>query len=487
MNFDAERIVVIGSGPCGAMAALTLVQQGVPVTLLESGTHVPDGLLVRAMGRNVLRRRPHAAAETRDGAWVQSLVPGGLSNYWVGAAPRFSADDFVEGERLHERYRWPVQYEDLAGYYARAERLLRIVGDPTDVLNLPAPVVLRSRKLPGGWRDVAKSAAAAGHGLAPMPLADGPDWLVTRTGVGFNSFTHIVRPLLRSPNFELRLGAHALGLEWCGTSRRVRAVIYRDRQTGCDQRIPAAGVVVAAGPLASTRLLLDSRCSDFPEGLGNTDGLLGHYLHEHPSQWFPIELKSGALPRLSQAAYLTRGPVRDAAPLLAGGSTIGFVSTRDKLRSVVSSQAHQFGVVVFGTMVPLAANSLELDPEHTDEFGLPSTRPRLQYAADELRNMANVREALGDILDAAGYPCAVPRCVPDPIPGKSVHYGGTVRMHASPRYGVLNGWNRMHAVHNVVVADASAFTTGVEKNPTLTAMALAARASERLADDLKAA
>src|SRR5215470_88066 len=149
MSFDAERIVVIGSGPCGAMAALTLVQQGVPVTLLESGTHVPDGLLVRALGRNLLRRRPHAAAGARDGAWVQSLVPGGLSNYWVGAAPRFSADDFVEGERLHERYRWPLQYEDLAAYYARAERLLRIVGDPTDVLNLPAPVVLRSRKLPG--------------------------------------------------------------------------------------------------------------------------------------------------------------------------------------------------------------------------------------------------------------------------------------------------------------------------------------------------
>jgi choline dehydrogenase-like flavoprotein len=487
MNFEGERIVVIGSGPSGAMAARTLVEHGAPVTMLESGTHVPEGALVRVMGRNVFRKRPSTAPARHDTPWLQSLVPGGLSNYWVGASPRFSPDDFVEGQRLHERYRWPVEYGDLVGYYECAERVLRIVGDPTGVPNLPAPIVLRQRKLPGDWRDVARVAAAAGHGLAPMPLADGPDWLVSRTGVGFNSFTRVVRPLLQRPDFELRLGAHALKLEWCGTSRRVTSVIYRNRLTGEDERISAAGVVVAAGPLASTGLLLNSSCSDFPEGLGNTDGLLGHYLHEHPSQWFPIELKDGGLPRLSQAAYLTRGPVASSDPLLAGGSTIGFASTRDKIRSALPGLTHEFGVVVFGTMVPLESNTLDLDPQQPDEFGQPGVRPNIGYAADELRNLANVRQRLGEILDTAGYPCAVPRCVPDPVPGTSVHYGGTVRMHASPRYGVLNGWSRMHAVDNVVVADASAFTTGVEKNPTLTAMALAARGAERLAYDLRAA
>ncbi|MBO0884651.1 MAG: GMC family oxidoreductase [Mycobacterium sp.] len=487
MNFEGERIIVIGSGPSGAMAAQTLVQDGAPVTMLESGTHLPDGALVRVMGRNVFRRRANATTASRDSRWLQSLVPGGLSNYWAGASPRFSPEDFVEGERLHERYHWPVEYSDLVGYYERAERVLRLVGDPTDVPHLPAPVVLRRRTLPCGWQYVARVAAAAGRGLAPMPLADGPDWLISRTGVGFNSFMHVVRPLLHRPNFDLRLGAHAIKLEWCGTSRRVTSVVYRNRLTGEDERIAAAGVVVAAGPHASTGLLLNSSCSDFPEGLGNTDGLLGHFLHEHPSQWFPIELKQGGLPRLAQAAYLTRGPVVSSDPLLAGGSTIGFASTRDKLRSALPGLTNAFGVIVFGTMVPLASNTLDLDPRETDEFGLPTVRPNIRYAADELRNLEHVRRALGDILDAAGYPCSVPRCVADPIPGTSVHYGGTVRMHASPRYGVLNGWSRMHAVDNVVVADASAFTTGVEKNPTLTAMALAARGAERLAHDLKAA
>jgi choline dehydrogenase-like flavoprotein len=493
MKVHGERIVVIGSGPAGATAARTLVERGLPVTLLESGTDLPDGLLIRALGRNVFRKRPNVDAHvavtgsSQGGAWYQSLVPGGLSNYWVGASPRFAPDDFWEGERLHERYRWPLTYADVVPYYERAERMLRIVADRQSVPNLPAPVVLQEHKLPGAWQKVATCAATMGYGLAPMPLADGPNWLVSRTGVGFNSFTHVVRPLMRHSNFELRLGAHALQLEWQGDTREVQSVVYRDRTTGCEERISTAAVVVAAGSLGSTRLLLNSTSNDFPNGLGDTDGVLGSYLHEHPSQWFPLELHGGALPRLAQAAYLTRGPVADAAPLLAAGCTIGFVSNTDKLWSALPIAANKFGVLVFGTMVPVATNAMRLHPVEKDEFGMPKLIAHIEYSADELDNLSAARMKLASILEAAGYPCSVPRFVPAPRPGDSVHYGGTVRMHASPRYGMLNGWNRLHAVDNVVVADASAFTTGVEKNPTLTAMALAARACERLADDLQAA
>ena len=74
--------------------------------------------------------------------------------------------------------------------------------------------------------------------------------------------------------------------------------------------------------------------------------------------------------------------------------------------------------------------------------------------------------------------------VVDPV-GTAIHYAGSCRMHASPRYGMLDGWNRLHAVRNVMVADSGAFTTGSEKNPVLTAMALAARGTQRLLDDLR--
>src|SRR5437762_3387725 len=107
------RAVVIGSGPSGATAALTLLENGVPVTLLESGTAFPSGLIVRAFGRNLYRKwadEPQCYSYVASGdpmtEWYSALAPGGLSNLWTGAVPRFAPDDFFEGERLHERYRW---------------------------------------------------------------------------------------------------------------------------------------------------------------------------------------------------------------------------------------------------------------------------------------------------------------------------------------------------------------------------------------------
>jgi hypothetical protein len=120
-------------------------------------------------------------------------------------------------------------------------------------------------------------------------LAHGPRWTVRRTGVGFNSFTDIVRPLQRSPHFRL-LGAHALRLEWSGDQRRVTSVFYFDRVTRSQRRVSGAAVGVAARPLASTKLLLDSACADFPDGLGETDGLLGRFLHDHPYDVGTLEL-----------------------------------------------------------------------------------------------------------------------------------------------------------------------------------------------------
>ena len=99
--------------------------------------------------------------------------------------------------------------------------------------------------------------------------------------------------------------------------------------------------------------------------------------------------------------------------------------------------------------------------------------------------MSAAREHFLNLFERAGYRGSIRAVEPQLEPGASVHYGGTVRMHTSPEHGMLDAWNRLHAVPNVSVADASCFTTAVEKNPTLTSMAIAARAADRLADDLQ--
>lgn len=490
---DDQRVIVIGSGPSGAMAALTLLQRGIPVTMLESGLHMPRGLLLRARGHTLYRTWPtlpnhgsYVASENRQTMWFHDFVPGGLSNYWTGAVPRFAPEDFTEGERLHERYRWPIEYEDLRPYYERVERLLLVSGGTEDVPNLPAGWVAYPRALPRDWHSIAARAQNFGQGLVPMPLATGTPWMLSRSAAPFNSYTVIVQKLKRFPYFQLLLGAHALRLEWSGEWRKVRSVVYFDHAAGCERKIDGAAVVVAGGPLSSTKLLLNSACADFPGGLGDTEGILGRYLHDHAHDWYQIELDR-PLSRLNHTHYLTRAPYQDSEPLRAASCTFGGGVTKlQKVLALMPTKTTRFGITVFGSIVPLERNSVSAHPTAKDEFGLPQLDLHIQFDDSVRPTIAAARERLLAILDAAGFQPKLLGEPPNPIPGGSVHYGGTVRMHTSPKYGMLNAWNRLHAVENVIVADASSFTTGVEKNPTLTAMALAARAADRLAMDLKA-
>src|SRR6266581_3613112 len=163
---DDCRAIVIGSGPSGAIAALTLLERGIPVTMLESGQAFPAGLVVRAFGRNLFRKwapdsegYAFVASGDPDTEWQSALSPGGLSNYWTGAVPRFAPEDFYEGERLHERYRWPVAYADVAPYYSQAERLLGVVGERRTIPQVsPSDVLVQERHLPKRWQSVAEQA-----------------------------------------------------------------------------------------------------------------------------------------------------------------------------------------------------------------------------------------------------------------------------------------------------------------------------------------
>jgi choline dehydrogenase-like flavoprotein len=293
-----------------------------------------------------------------------------------------------------------------------------------------------------------------------------------------------VHDLLASPHFELRSGAHVLQVEWSAGRRRVEGVVYRDRTTGADQRLAAAGVVVACGALRSTKLLFDSACPDFPDGIGNNDGVLGRYLHDHPKEWWSFE-SDRPLSRLSPAAYLTRRPYDVSKPLLATSWTLGLARPQDRVLSLTPLKSRAVGVQVFGTMQPTEDRYVRPDAHATDEFGLPQLEVSIRFSPDELDNVMASRGHLLELMADAGYDCRLDPVVPQLTPGSAVHYGGTARMHRSRRFGALDEWNRPFDVPNLIVTDASCFTTNTEKNPTLTAMALSARAARRLADDLK--
>ncbi len=488
---DDRRVIVIGSGPAGAMAAHELIRKGIPVTMLESSLNFENGLLVRMMGRNLYRRVPtletgkrHTSSGDPNTDWYCSLLPGGLSNQWTGAVPRFAPEDFTEGERLHEKYCWPVTYAEMSPYYELCEKLLDITADSTDHPNMPAGYAAHQHKLPKDWQHVAKYAALRGQTLTTLPLADGPPWMFVRRGTAFNSYTNIVSKLLKSPHFEIKFGAHALQLEWSGEKKRADAVVYHDRSNGKEHRLPAAAIVIACGALNSTKLLFNSACSDFPEGMGNTAGLLGKYLHDHPREWWVFDVER-PISLLAPSAYLTRIPHAESEPLIGSSWTLGVVSIKDKVMSRFAFKGKSISVQVFGTMIPTENQLVKLADEKKDEFGQPLLDICIRYTEQEVNNMIQSRERLISIMNEAGYKSTIREVAPQLRPGSSVHYGGSARMHSSPKYGVVDSWNRLYDVQNVLVCDSSCFTTAGEKNPVLTSMAIAARAAERLSEDLK--
>jgi len=241
---------------------------------------------------------------------------------------------------------------------------------------------------------------------------------------------------------------------------------------------------VAAGPLASPKLLLQSDSNAFPSGLGNSHGLLGRFLHDHPNDWNELELHR-PLPRLDQPLYLSRAPYSQSPPLSAASLSLCPLSKWDRVLSLAGVTSSRFGVVLFATMLPEADNYVRLHPEKRDRFGMPVLDIHIRFKDDVAQTVSNAYERLGNILDLAGFGFRLQHPFNPLVPGRAAHYAGAVRMHTSPEYGVLNTWSRLHDANNVAVVDASSFTTAVEKNPTLTVMALAARAADRLAHDLK--
>jgi choline dehydrogenase-like flavoprotein len=170
---------------------------------------------------------------------------------------------------------------------------------------------------------------------------------------------------------------------------------------------------------------------------------------------------------------------------MATSWTLGPAGVKDRVRSRFGVKANTVGVQVFGTMIPSETCFATPSAQKKDEFGLPCLEVCIRFSDSAIDNIVRARQHLMNVMDEAGCHATIGEIAPTLFPGTSAHYGGSARMHAKPQYGVVDSWNRIHRAPNVLVCDASCFTTAVEKHPTLTVMALALRAAARLSDDLK--
>lgn len=486
-----DGVVVVGGGPCAAVAARQLVTAGLDVTMLDAGLGAPRGIVVRAAGRTVLRWTQggflftdrHRSSSGGPVTWISSLSQGGLTNFWTGAVPRFAPEDFTDGGRIDERFVWPIGYDDLAAHYDIVEDDLRITSGERAIPNVPSGRAAYRVGLPDDWRQLDSRARRSGPGFEPVPIAKGAPWMIALRPREFASHQSVVQTLLRAPNFTLVRAARVIRLDVRPGGGCAESVTYVDLANGTTTTtVRGRAFVLAAGPLDTTEILLRSVSPSSPHGVGNDHDVLGRYLHDHPREWWPARPQR-PMTALAHPAYIARRPYGEGPPLMASSLTIGFGSARGRLASLVNRRTSDLGVQVLGTMVPTGERSLSLDPRgSTDD---PSSQLHLVHSFDEaaVDNLHAARERFVRLFAEAGNPMSIGP-FHDLVPGSSVHLGGTARMHERPEFGVVDAENRVHGTPNVLVCDASCFTTGPEKNPTLTAMAIASRAAQRLATRL---
>ena len=136
---DEDCVIVVGSGLTGAIAALTLVEAGIPVVMLESGNKFPRDLHLRIRHRELRRpitppineHVPYAEFVNLNDCstrWIKAHCIGGRSNFWSGIVLRYSEKDFQDGERLHPKYKWPISYQELEPYYEKVEKIIKVRG-----------------------------------------------------------------------------------------------------------------------------------------------------------------------------------------------------------------------------------------------------------------------------------------------------------------------------------------------------------------------
>jgi 2-methyl-1,2-propanediol dehydrogenase len=521
-------VLVIGAGAAGAAITKRLSDGGVKVVCLEQGPwmhqlqhgHFYDSWeLERRRGWNWepnVRQLPEDYPITGNAAPQMMNGVGGSTLHYAGAWPRFKPVDFRKGTEhgLEGTIDWPISYEELEPYYAINDAeigVARLVGDPGNP------------RAPEGWGPVCRG-HLVGHKMATGFDKLGWHWWPAANSVltrakdnrlacndcgfclggcprGSISSTDVTYwPKALKNGVDLRINAR---VEHINTQHSLATgATYVDRLTGERHEIKARIVIVAANSVGTPRLLLLSAQRGHPDGLANSNGLVGTHLMFHSwafeDYWFdePLEGFKGPEPGVlyCQQFYDTdasRGFVNGfslqvGTALGAANSALG-TNTGNRApwgaghRKFFNEHFARHALVyVQGEDLPVRSNRVTLDKNVKDSSGLAAAhvhyvlpendRKLIEFGRERGREAA---EAAGRLIDYASTGvCAVNG------PGPGWHIMGTCRMGNTPEDSVTNKFNQTWDVPNLFIADASSLTTGAAVNPTSTIQAVAVRCAE---------
>lgn len=456
----------------------------------------------------------HPYVQVNPFKWIRGYQVGGRSLTWGRQCYRFSDLDFGANKNDGHGVDWPIRYKDLEKWYDYVEEYVGISGRSENIKHVPDGIFLPP--IPMNAIEEHLKENVSKH-FSDRVIINGRVANLTRQKKGrgpcqyrnlcsrgcpfsgyFSSNSSTLVDANRTGNLTLRPNAIVKEVMYDENQKKAIGVVVIDAITKKELHYYAKVIFLNASTIATAAILLNSTSTAFPNGLGNSSGQVGHNLMDHVVN----EGTYGTFEGLEDKYYKGRSPGTIYIPrfqnindktkntkFLRGYGIQGKGERQNwqtippnGIGEVLKTQLETPGKWIIalggrGETLPYYRNRITLNSRKKDQWGLPIVEVDFKYGENELAMMKHMTKASEDILIKAGFK-NVGSYRTSPAPGSAVHEMGTARMGNDPLTSVLNKHNQMHDVKNVFITDGSCMTSSGSQNPSLTYMAITARACQ---------
>jgi len=451
--------------------------------------------------------------------WIRGNHVGGRSLMWGRQSYRWSDIDFEANGKDGHGVDWPIRYKDLAPWYSYAEKFAGINGNRDGLPQLPDGEFLPAMemnclekhvaaRLKESYNDrVMIMGRSANH---TKQVGDrGPCQYRNKCHQGcpfggyFSSNSATLPAARATGNLTLRPDSIVLEVIYDKDKKRATGVRILDAVTMKTEEYYARIIFLNASTLGTAHILLHSVSDAFPNGLGNSSQQVGHNLMDHhygvgahgsfegfADQYYYGRRPNGIyIPRFRNISEKSKRSDYVRGFGYQGGASRGRVENGEgigiELKEKLTEPGNwSMGIAAWGEHLPYYENKVTLNKDKKDKWGLPTLDVDCEFRENEKIMRKDMMECAQEMLEKAGIK-DVKTFDSDPAPGFCIHEMGTARMGRDPKTSVLNGNNQMHEVKNVFVTDGACMASSACQNPSLTYMALTARAGDFAVNELK--